>query len=247
MTAAIEALKADRAALLGICAGLDDATWEAASGCEGWSVQDLIAHMGALYWMVVDPSTLPDVTGLPSERAQDAYVEARREMGPAAVLADYEIVSATALDVLAGFEGQDFEVPLGDLGTYAAALLPTAFCFDHYVHIRADLFAPRGPLTGQSPPSDELRLVPALDWIEAALPQQNQAVLTALGGSAEIVCHGPGARTIRIGSGDLLGQIVSDAPSFVRWVTQRSSWDAEGVKVIGEEGRLGPAQDLHVF
>ena len=246
MTEAIEALKADRDALLEVGSGLDDATWKAPSGCDGWSVQDVIAHMGALYWMVVDPSALPDVTGLPSERAQDVFVEARREMGPEAVLADYEIVSATALDVLAGFEGQDFEIPLGDLGTYAASLLPTVFCFDHFVHIRADLFGPRGPLTGQPPPSDELRLGPTLDWIEAALPQQNPEVLSALGGSAEIVCQGPGARTIPIGSGEALGRIVSDAPSFVRWVTQRSTWDDEGVTVIGEQ-RLGAVRDLHVF
>ena len=157
-------------------------TWKAPSGCDGWSVQDVIAHMGALYWMVVDPSALPDVTGLPSERAQDVFVEARREMGPEAVLADYEIVSATALDVLAGFEGQDFEIPLGDLGTYAASLLPTAFCFDHFVHIRADLFGPRGPLTGQPPPSDELRLGPTLDWIEAALPEAEPRGAQRVGG-----------------------------------------------------------------
>lgn len=135
----IEALRADRAALLAICAGFTDSDWKAASGCLGWTVQDLVAHMGALYWAVVDPSVLPDVTGLPTERAQDRYVEARRSLG-------------------AGFE-----VPLGDLGTYPARVLPTAFCFDHYLHIRADMFAPRGPLTGEPPRSDELRLMPALD------------------------------------------------------------------------------------
>ncbi len=246
MSGAIEALRADRAALLGICAGLDDGSWASPSGCAGWSVKDVVAHVGALFWMVVDPGTLPDVTNLTTESAQDTLVEARRSMDAPTVLADYEDVSATALDVLAGFEGQEFELPLGDLGTYPASALPLAFCFDHYVHIRADLFTPRGPLTGP-PPSDELRLVPMLDWVEAALPQQNREGLEALGGSAELVVEGPGARTIRIGSGEALGQIVSDAPSLARWATQRATWEDVGVKVTGDEARLSAARHLHVF
>ena len=144
---AIEALRADRGELLGICEGLGAADWSAPSGCAGWSVQDVVAHVGALYWAVVDPSTLPDASGVPTERAQDLYVEARRSWTPAQVVGDYEEVSAKALDALVGLAELDLEVPLGDLGTYPASLLPSAFAFDHFLHIRSDLFAPRGPLT----------------------------------------------------------------------------------------------------
>jgi hypothetical protein len=59
MRGAIEALEADRGALLEICAGLGDADWKADSGCEGWTVQDVVAHMGALFWMVVEPTVPP--------------------------------------------------------------------------------------------------------------------------------------------------------------------------------------------
>ena len=55
---------------------------------------------------------------------------------------DYRTVSSDAIGQLAELQTQDFEVPLGDLGTYPAWLLPNAFAFDHYTHIRADLFAP---------------------------------------------------------------------------------------------------------
>src|SRR5258708_8366532 len=89
-SAAIKAPRSDRVALLEICAGLTDADWKAESGCAGWSVQDVVAHLGALFWLVVDPSTLPDARGLPTERAQDVYVEARRSLGPAQILAHYE-------------------------------------------------------------------------------------------------------------------------------------------------------------
>src|ERR1035438_9561287 len=75
---AIEALRADREALLGIGARLSDDEWKAGSGCPGWSVQDVVAHMGTLFWAVVDPAALPDTSGLATERAQDVCVEARR-------------------------------------------------------------------------------------------------------------------------------------------------------------------------
>ena len=46
MNQALAALRADRAALLEICGGLAAADWQAPSGCEGWTVQDLVAHLG---------------------------------------------------------------------------------------------------------------------------------------------------------------------------------------------------------
>lgn len=97
MSKATDALEADRADLLRICAGLSEADWREDSGCGGWTVQDVVSHMAALCWLVVDRSKLPDVTGLPTERAQDVYVEQRRSMTPAEVVADYESVSLAAL------------------------------------------------------------------------------------------------------------------------------------------------------
>src|ERR1017187_3381720 len=256
---AIEALRADREALLAIGARLSDDDWRAGSGCPGWSVQDVVAHMGTLFWAVVDPAALPDTTGLatqpalpappgrPPDPARAVCAEPGRSWPAADVLADYESVSTEALERLAALESQDFELALGDLGTYPAFVLPNAFSFDHYTHIRADLFAPRGPLTDQPPPSDELRLTPALDWIEAALPQQNAGPFGSLTGTIEIAGCGPGARTIRLGSGEPMAHISSDAPSFVRWVTQRATWQELGVHAAGDERQLSMARTLRVF
>jgi uncharacterized protein (TIGR03083 family) len=245
MTAAIEAVRADREALLGICAGLNLAQWQADSGCEGWSVQDLVGHLGALFWGVVDPSRLPDVTGMPTERAQDACVAARRSLSPDAVLADYAEVSERALERLGKLAVLDFEVPLGDLGTYPAGVLPSAFAFDHYTHIRADLFRPRGPLAGPPPQSDQLRIGAALDWIEAALPQQNPAAAEV--GTYELQVTGPGARIISFGTGQAMATVSSEADAFVRWVTQRASWEDTGVSAAGDEPALSAARKLKVF
>jgi uncharacterized protein (TIGR03083 family) len=247
MTTAVDGLAADRAALLELCGGLSDSEWRAESGCPGWSVQDVVSHMGALFWMVVDPSKLPDTGDVATELAQERLVASRRSMSAAEVLGDYDGVSSAALEVLAGLEGADVEVPLGDLGTYPASLVPTAFSFDHFVHIRADLFAPRGPLTGRAPESDELRIGPTLDWIEAALPQQNVETVGALTGSIEFVLDGPGARTIGVGTGPGLCTVEAGADAFVRCITQRADWHRADIEVVGDEPARAALRDLHVF
>jgi uncharacterized protein (TIGR03083 family) len=242
----IEALRADRAAVLAVCAGLSPDQWQAPSGCPGWSVKDLISHLGILFWMVVDQTQVPaDLAGQPTEQANELAVAARREQAAAEVLADYEKVSELALVQLAGLATLDMEVPLGDLGTYPAAALPLAYCFDHYTHLRADLFAPRGPLTGTPPPSDELREGPALGWIEAALPQQNSAAASAC--ALEIQVTGPAARIMKFGTGGPAATLTSDAPALIRWVTQRGSWAELGVAAVGDEEALAVARTLKVF
>ena len=158
MDGAIDALRADREALLEICDGLSDDQWAAPSGCAGWSVQDVVAHMAALFTVVVDPSSLPDADGAATEQTPGDLRRGRAARGaPTRSLDDYRSVSPNAIDRLADLATQTFELPLGDLGTYPASALANAFAFDHYIHIRADLFAPAGPLTGPVPPSDELR------------------------------------------------------------------------------------------
>jgi len=246
----IEALAADREEVLRIGAELDTQGWEAASGCAGWSTKDVVAHLGTLFWTLVDLSVLEDVPGMGTEEIVDRWVAARRGMSGPEVLDDYATVSEKALVVLDAMAGVDEEMAIGDLGTYPARVLPTAFCFDHYTHIRADLFAPRGSLPGPVPPSDELRLIPALDWIEAAVPQQNRAIVESAGfGAADVVVSGTAARTIRIGSpsGPAATTVRSDADTLVRWITQRGDWQSLGVHAEGDPATSAALQRLKVF
>jgi uncharacterized protein (TIGR03083 family) len=244
----IEALRAERDVVLGIGGGLSEADWQASSGCPGWSVQDVISHLGAAYWMVADPPARPGPAGPPFERTQDALIEARRHLSAAETLADYEDISVKAIEILAGLLGSGTEVPLGDLGSYPAGILPTAFCFDHYAHTRLDLFPPRGPLAGEPPPAGALTLEPALDWVEAALPQQNREVLAGLNGPVAVVISGPGARSIRLGPpGEPVASIASGAASFLRWVTQRATLEEAGAEVSGDGRQLAVARKLRVF
>lgn len=248
MSETLEALRADRDELLKICAGLDGAAGQASSGCPGWSVQDVVAHMGAGLQAVVDRTALPDTNGLPFERAQDVIVQERRGLAPAEVVAHYAEVSEKALGVLGNLEKADLEIPLGDAGTYPASAMPAAFCFDHYVHIRADLFQPRGPLTGPSPAPDSLRLHGAIDWIEAAIGQQNAGDLAALAAPAEIVLTGGDSRVLRLGpDGPPAASVRSGADDFVRWITQRAAWEDLGVQASGDDEALAVIRGLRVF
>lgn len=250
MSTYVDALTADRTALLEICSDLDASDWEAPSGCPGWTVKDLLTHLGSLFWAVVDPGSLPaEAAGMPTEAAQEVYVAARRSMTAGEVLEDYAAVSEKALVALEGFDGVQTTMPLGDLGSYPLSLLPAAFCFDHFTHIRADLFTPRGPLRGSPPPSDALRLVPTMDWIEAALPQQNRSHIDVLAGPADIVVTGLGGRTIRLGEADApaSASIASTTEACVRWVTRRATWDELGVRAQGDKGSLDLLRELKVF
>jgi uncharacterized protein (TIGR03083 family) len=250
MHPAILALSEEREEVLRIGSALDAQDWAAPSGCEGWSVKDVVAHMGTLFWTAVDQSVLPDVAGVATEEAAEVLVASRRGMSGPQVLDDYPIVSKRALSVLELLAGVDDEIPLGDLGTYPARILPAAFCFDHYTHIRADLVAPRGSLPGPVPPSDDLRLAPTLEWIEAAVPQQNRAIVESDGfEAADIVISGTAARTIRIGNpnGSASATARSDAATLVQWIPQRGDWQNLVVDAEGDPEMLAMLQRIKVF
>ena len=58
---------------------LSDAEWAMPSGCEGWSVKDLVSHMSSNYKEVVEPSPPPaEPIDLPAERLMDLLVEPRK-------------------------------------------------------------------------------------------------------------------------------------------------------------------------
>jgi len=243
----MDALRADRDVVLGIGKTLDPGSFASPSGCAGWTVKDVITHMGALFQMVVDPSALLDIAGQPTERAQDLLVDSRRSWTAEAVVADYETVSADAIERLAGLEGQDFELDLGDLGRYPADLLVNAYATDHYIHIRADLHAPRGPLTTTPPPTDDFHLAPVIDWFEAAIPQQNPKVMAGLTGAVEVRLSGPGGRTFVFGGAQATSRLACDAAGFVLAMTQRATWEAVGMESDGDGEQIELLRSVHVF
>ena len=246
MSSALKAIEAGRETVLALARELDDSVWTKASGCPGWSARDVLSHMACSFWLAVDPSRLPDPGGLPAERAADLYVESRRNLTHEQIVSDYASVSSKGLEILAALQDQDVDVPLGDVGTYPAAAIANAFAFEHFLHIRYDLLAPGGPLSGEAP-SDDLRLAPTLDWIEAALPQQNADLVARMGNAVEISLDGIGGRTLRIGGADVAARVSSDPEAFVQWVTQRGTWEALGVHAEGDRSILEIVRQFRVF
>lgn len=235
---------------MGLSRELEDSVWTKDSGCPGWSVQDVLSHMACSFWLAVDPASLPDPGGLPAERAADLYVESRRNLTYEQIVADYESVSLRGLEILASVQDQNVDIPLGDVGTYPASAIANAFAFEHFVHLRYDLFPPGGPLSGDPPPSDDLRLAPTLDWIEAALPQQNADLVAGMGKAVEIHLdggQGVGGRTLRIGGADVAARVTSDPEAFIQWVTQRATWEALGVHAEGDRSTLEIVRQFRVF
>jgi hypothetical protein len=65
--------------------------------------------------------------------------------------------------------------------------------------------------------------------------------------AVEVRLSGVDGRTLQIGDGDVAGQIDCDAAAFVRWVTQRGSWESLGVNAQGDPATLEVVRQLNVF
>ena len=247
-TAAVDALRADHAALAELAGTFSESEWAAPSACEGWAVRDVIGHMTQLFRQVVDPSSLPpaDESGS-TERTQDRWVEALRDVPVADVLAEYRSLGEQAIVAMEGLQSMDSPIDLGDLGTHPLHLIANAFSFDHYTHIRVDLLAPTGPIDRPAPPADERHLTAAADWIVAGIPQMSPAAVTE---AIDLVLTGPGGRTVRLGpdGGAALATVTSSIPDLVLWSTGRRSWRDLDVAIGGDADAGARFCDaVHVF
>lgn len=219
-------------------------------------MQDLVAHMSSNWKAVVEPppadSPPPPVTE--AERLMDLLVEPRRSWTPDQVLEEYETYAPPALEVLAAMQEEPIAsapMTVVDLGTYQNHQLADAFAFDHYCHLRIDLLAPTGAVERDVPPADDLRLVPAVGWMLAGLPQMCSRDLAFVDRSLVLRLTGPGGAvwTIRPPGGDGLLSVVDGAADdaatmtssghdFVIWGTKRSDW-RDVVAIDGDEERAG--------
>src|SRR6185503_163900 len=104
--AAVDALRAERDEVLKLGRSLTPEEWQAQSDCDGWRVQDVIAHMTLAMYSVVDPSKLPPSDDPDVERDMDVAVDTRKDWNADQVLADYESLSAQALEVMGNLQNE---------------------------------------------------------------------------------------------------------------------------------------------
>jgi uncharacterized protein (TIGR03083 family) len=222
-----------------VITSLTDEEWARPSGCTGWSVRDLVAHMSSNYKETVDPSPPPpEPLDLPAERLMDVLVDLRDGWTHEQIRDEYLQYCDAALATLGALQDEPLAstvIPLADLGHYPMHQLADAYAFDHYCHLRVDLLAPHGPIERDLPPADDALVGPAVGWMLAGIPQMQPGLEQQLTGRIRLVLTGVGGGTwdiARVGDaivvvvpgGDADVTVASDAHDFVLWGTVRTPW-----------------------
>lgn len=240
------AFQAVRADVLAFCEALAPADWRMNSRAQGWSITDVVAHLGSGCHAVFTPGVFKLMRAGSIERANDVLVDARRGHAPARVFGEYRRWSrvfeavAPAL-VRAPLGGVD--VPLAELGHFPLRLLVSALVFDHHTHLTYDI-APA--LDRRVPVADANRMAVVLEWMMAVLANQLRlAPPRRLDRPVSITLAGPGGGSwtiepsgavTAVASTATAAQIHAVAAQFPEWATRRADWRERDVTLTGDTG-----------
>lgn len=238
------AFRDERAALLAFCDSLGPADWRMNSRAQGWSVADVVAHMGSACHAMFTPAALALMRSTDIEKSNDAMVESRRVRNPGEILREYRRWSGVFATVMTPLTRSPFgrvQMPLGELGRFPIRLLLSALTFDTHVHLRHDM-APA--LERGLPGTDANRMSAVLEWMTAVLASQLAAAQPAwLDRPLWLTLTGPGGGTWRIGpdgsvapgSADFAAaRITGVALQFPEWGTRRAGWRDRDVTIEGD-------------
>jgi uncharacterized protein (TIGR03083 family) len=235
--AAIPALEQEVRFAKDLIATLTPAEWEAASGCAGWRVQDVVSHMAAVFQQIADPASIDTGDSGKAESAAEVPVQARRDWTIQQVIDAYDEWSPRGVAALAGLQEPpmaDMQVPLSDLGTHPLNLLGNAIVFDHYCHLRHDIGAAVDRAAAL--PHDEGALTATREWMLAGLPQMCAEALAAVpphavnlvfdgpGGGSFLLAPGAEGWTVDGGGEPTAPTVRSTVHDFVSWGTKRADW-----------------------
>lgn len=216
---------------------LTPAEWASPSGCEGWTVQDVVQHLASVFQQIADPASIDVGDSGKAEPSAEVPVQARREWTVEQVIEAYDEWSTKGVAALAALQEppmSDTVVPLSDLGTHPLHLLANAIVFDHYCHLRHDIGA--AIERAAALPREDDALTATLEWMLAGLPQMCATELAAAAQQpVNLVFEGPGGGSYVLAPGDdgwtVTEGTEADAPTvtttvhdFVSWGTKRSDW-----------------------
>jgi hypothetical protein len=141
------------------------------------------------------------------------------------------------------------------LGTYSLHGIADMFTFDMTTHLRYDILAPRGPITRQLPPLDEVRLGPSVSWLLGGIPKMQADLASQLIAPLALRLTGPAAANILISteasiitvnpprsSDKPAATLTSTTADFLAWSTTRLPWRAV-VTVAGDDRVAGEFLD----
>lgn len=132
-------------------AGLDDAEWSSATRCEGWTVQDVVAHMITVngFWQM---STVAGLSGAPTRVLENfdpaatppLIIAPMRALSPAEVLEQFVASNDGYLDVITALDAAGWStVGESPAGHVPIRLLAQHALWDCWVHER-DIALPLG-------------------------------------------------------------------------------------------------------
>ena len=224
-----------------VSSGLTEHEWQTPSAAAGWTVHDVVIHVGALLELLqaaVGGEAAPD---LGIEAINDAVVAQRRDWDPARTVDNLNKQLTQALPVFSSLQEEptaSTQTPMVDLGTYPLHAIADMFTFDMTTHLRYDILAPRGPITRELPPLDDVRLTPSVSWLLGGIPKMQPTLaghLTAplalrlTGPAAQEVLISPDADAITVRPLDSAADkaaatLTSTSEDFLAWSTTRLPW-----------------------
>jgi uncharacterized protein (TIGR03083 family) len=180
--------------LVAIGTTLAEREWQMPSAAAGWSVGDVISHVGCLLELLqtaVRGEAVPD-SGI--EALNEVMVAERRDWQADRIIHNLQKQFEQALSLFEPLQDEamaSVETPMLDLGTYPLHAIADMFVFDMTTHLRYDILAPRGPITRQLPPLDETRLGPSVSWLLGGIPQMQHDLARHLTAPLALRLTGP--------------------------------------------------------
>ena len=236
--------------LFTIAENLTSGDWHKPSAASGWSVGDVICHVGCLLELLqaaVRGDSLPD-SGI--EALNDAQVAQRGDWQPARVLEYVHSQLDSALPVFTTLQDEPLasvHTQMLDLGSYPLNAIADMFTFDITTHLRYDILSPRGPIAGTLPPADGARLAPSVSWLLGGIPQMQPTLVRHLTAPLALRLTGPAAQEVLISADNdaitvesldgaatnVAATLTSTTADFLAWSTTRLPW-RERVSIDGD-------------
>jgi uncharacterized protein (TIGR03083 family) len=238
------AFRSQRADVLSFCDTLTPADWRMNSRAPGWSITDVVAHMGSGCHAMFTRQAMKIMRGDDVEQLNEELIAVGRDRPPTEVLAEYRrwsrvfgaLVPAAVRTPLG-----KVQTPLAGLGRFPARLLPSALVFDHHTHLRFDIAPALNRTVGDI---DANRMAAVLEWMTAVLANQLTASAPAwLDRPLALTLTGPGGGSWRVDTSGAVtagrtepaaAQITAVASQFPEWGTTRANWRERDVTITGD-------------
>jgi uncharacterized protein (TIGR03083 family) len=245
----VGALAAGHAANVTYLTQLSKEDWATPSRCEGWTVKDVVAHMGAAYHGAFTPWFVKLMLGKDIEAANNRDVDKREQWTGQMVLNEYASWGRRFRPMAAALQKpglRSLPIKVAEVGAYPAAVLTSAFVFDHTLHVTYDIAT---AVKRPAPKPDANMISVSIEWMMLGLPAMSGDRLSWLQAPVELNLVGPGGSVWTIQPGGKKGRVQTregaannpaatiegDAAGFPVWGTGREPWRQAGVSIKGDD------------